>query len=563
MQAVPEAFLLLTLPNCTLKVKDYSETGPLGLQCVTVPIPDAASVNDRDVYLVLKLNMSETPIDPERVIQRADTPFSRIYTFYSTPNDSTELVLTVPCAPGDTKSTPLLEDMETFESILEQYVVDFRSPTSARTQAPPVPDRPPPTYTSDTKDLRGHLVMINEETGEVVGEVEDRFRIQEDPMMYERGHERDPVVIEVPDEAGLREGDANAMQAFARIIPPDQRDWITKSATIVSHAISYTTNLLVTTISTASNYYIAKSNPSPHHSSNNLTASNAGNEKRSTFPIPGRAPSPTPPPLPPRALVFLTSERTRKGLRSVHTVSGQAVKVSAKTVRTVDNMIRRAMGSRPKENRLGYVPAPHSSLTPIPYASPSPPGSSTPYTPYNPASGSSAFSPREWKPDSKPPLSPRSHTISVPGSPQPPPLPPRNMMSPPLSRTPEQYQRNQQHDPISNPPVQPKLTTFRRLLISADLILSTIDDSARRLLDSGTNNFGRVMHHKYGAEAAESSLLMAGTARNVGLVYIDMSGIGRRALLRRAGMSFVKGMMQTKDDGKRPVPPIPSQQPQK
>jgi len=45
---------------------------------------------------------------------------------------------------------------------------------------------------------------------------------------------------------------------------------------------------------------------------------------------------------------------------------------------------------------------------------------------------------------------------------------------------------------------------------------------------------------RYGPEAAQSSLLMAGTARNVGLVYIDMSGIGRRALLKRAGKNFVK-----------------------
>lgn len=45
---------------------------------------------------------------------------------------------------------------------------------------------------------------------------------------------------------------------------------------------------------------------------------------------------------------------------------------------------------------------------------------------------------------------------------------------------------------------------------------------------------------RYGSEAAQSSLLMAGTARNVGLVYIDMHGIGRRALLRRAGKTFVK-----------------------
>jgi spartin len=86
-----------------------------------------------------------------------------------------------------------------------------------------------------------------------------------------------------------------------------------------------------------------------------------------------------------------------------------------------------------------------------------------------------------------------------------------------------------------------------RILISADLILSTIDDSTRKLLDASTGQVGKIVHHKYGEEAAESSTLMANTARNVGLVYIDMSGIGRRALLKRATKTFVKARFQSND----------------
>ena len=303
--------------------------------------------------------------------------------------------------------------------------------------------------------------------------------------------------------------------------------------------ISSGTNLLITTITTASNYYITKSNPSPHHSSFKLNVPDHGNAKRQASPLSSRSHSPMPPPLPPRALVFLTSDRTRKNLRAVHGVSGQAVKVSAKTVKTIDNMIRRAMGARPKENRLGYNPAPAGSLS----------ITSTSHT------------------DFKSPLPPRpniytSSSSTGSGSSYVPPLPPRSF--PPSSSQPSSQQYQQQNsNSIATLPAQPKLTTTRRLLISADLILSTIDDSTRKLLDSGTTNLGRVVHHKYGAEAAESSLLMAGTARNIGLVYIDMSGMGRRALLRRAGMSFVKSKVQNREDGKRPVPPIPDQETQK
>jgi spartin len=229
---VPEAFLLLTLPSCSLSSQDFAESGTLGLECVTVPLPNASDSGDREVYLVLKLNATEIPIDPARVIQRSDTPVARVYTFNPTPSDPIELILSIATVSGDPKNDHLSDDLDTFEGLLEQYALDFRAPQT-QTYASPKESPPPPKKASDITDLRGQLVMINEETGEVVGQVEDRFRIREDPVMYERGHERDPVVIDVPDEAGLRESDVDAMEAFACIVPPDQQDWITKSATIV------------------------------------------------------------------------------------------------------------------------------------------------------------------------------------------------------------------------------------------------------------------------------------------------------------------------------------------
>jgi hypothetical protein len=49
--------------------------------------------------------------------------------------------------------------------------------------------------------------------------------------------------------------------------------------------------------------------------------------------------------------------------------------------------------------------------------------------------------------------------------------------------------------------------------------------------------------YRYGPDAGHSSMLMAETARNVGLVYVDLAGIGRRAFLKRAGVQFVKGRL--------------------
>ncbi|KAJ7272939.1 senescence-associated protein-domain-containing protein [Mycena rebaudengoi] len=452
-----DGILLLNLANCTLATGTTSQSGTLALECVTLRDRD-------DVYLVLKLNSTELPIDPTRIIDvNVSESGSRKYTFLPTDADPVQLSLTV--AVPNLPDAHFLEDVEVFESILAQYA----TLRDASVETPPPP--PPVLPRIDDPELRGHLVLVNQDNGEVVGEFDRKFSLQEDPALSKKGHEDDPVIIELA-ESGLSEGDARAMEMFVRAIPPDQHDWITRGATIISHAISGSTSLLLTTISAASSYYTSHSTPAASTKSSGSSTS---------------------PPLPPRAVAFLASARTRKGLATVHSVSGQAVKVSGKTVALIDSMIKRAIGSaKGKQSTATLAPGP-----------PLPPRSTSPSFPPPPYTSS---------PGEKPSLPPRRQPSPAPAS-APPTLPPR------------------------------KVSTTARILLSADLILSTIDHSTRRLLDSGTQTVGTVVGHKYGAEAGQSSVLMAGTARNVALVYIDMSGIGRRALLRRAGKEYVKGKL--------------------
>ncbi|KAJ2931349.1 hypothetical protein H1R20_g5721, partial [Candolleomyces eurysporus] len=505
MASSPEAFALLVLADASLTSGGTRETGYLALECVTITHPGATSAQDRDVYLVLRVNTTETPLDPERIVQRSDTSGYRTYVFQGTPTDPVELTLSFKLPVPEGSNPAYLEDLETFEGILTQYHGDIRgaAPAQATSLSSVTPTGKPRSQghiaiggdTKNEQDLRGHLVMVDEKSGEVIGQVEDRFRIREDPIMHTRGHENDPVIIEVSEETGA-ESDAHALEAFARIVPPDQQNWITKSATVVSSAISLTTNLVVTTITAASNYYVNNSSPSPHHS-RAATPAAAGDPSQGG----------TPPPLPPRprALVFLTSESTKKGLNQVHAVSGEAVKVSAKTVKFIDNMIRRAIGAKPKRDRTAFLRAGQDPPAPV---SPSPSTSS-------PKSAGLAPPPYAAGGSGGPTLPARRST-----SPVPPPLPSR------------------------------PLTTKDRVLISADLILSTIDHSTRQLINAGTQQVGKIVDHKYGPEAAESSVLMANTARNVGLVYVDLHGIGRRALLKRAGRTYIKSKLSSN----RPMP---------
>lgn len=236
----------------------------------------------------------------------------------------------------------------------------------------------------------------------------------------------------------------------------------------ISQAISMTTNLLLATITTASSYYISHSTPTPSGSQTNLSG---------TSRVISTKPS--------RALTFLTSARTRRGLTGLHSVSVDAVKVSTKTVTLIDSMIRRALGADPKRTRTAFTQSSSGSilLPPLPSRSRSPSPSHLAPPSYSSAIG-----------DNKPPLPPRRSTspASIDSrnrspSQAPPPLPERK-------GTPQAAVEISEY--ITHLPPTPRLTTKDRMLISADLILSTLDNSTRKLLDAGADNFGKVMTHK-------------------------------------------------------------------
>ncbi|KAG6865673.1 hypothetical protein C0991_000443 [Blastosporella zonata] len=491
--STPETFLLLTIPNTTVSVSGASQTGILSLECVTIQVPYTSNPTDRDVYLVLRLGAIELQLDPAWIVQRTEGQGHRTFSFQPTESDPIELVVSVAIPSGPAASPHILEDVGTLETILAQYMADLRSaPLPTDRKAPITPNDANAAIGSGAYDeLRGHLIVVNQDNGEVVAQFDkSTFHLDEDPKLHEPGHENDVVIIEVPDRRPGHEQDATALQMFARAVPPDQQDWITKSATIARQ-------------------------PSPYHS---------------------QSPSPAPPP---GALAFLTSEQTRKGLEGVHAVSSQAVKVSSRTVSAIDGMTRRVMGSKQKRERQFQVgnPATQSatlSPTPSPSAALPPPlPARTPSPSYSQLSPSPGY------------LSPPPGYVGVPPPPAEikPPLPPRRSPSPVPPLPPRAHYCAPAAAAIAAPQPRAPLSTKERMLLSADLIFSTLDHNTRRLLDTGTASISSVIAHKYGPEAAQTSQLLVGTARNAGLIYVDMRGIGRRALLKSAGVQFIKGRM--------------------
>lgn len=101
--------------------------------------------------------------------------------------------------------------------------------------------------------------------------------------------------------------------------------------------------------------------------------------------------------------------------------------------------------------------------------------------------------------------------------------------------------------PNQPPPLPPRKRILNRLLMSTNLILTTIENCGQQLIVHTTDNLATGLGHKYGQEMDSAVRQMGDSVRNVGVVYVDMRGCGRRALIKRAGKRVIKGRMGKKE----------------
>ncbi|CAK7266373.1 hypothetical protein SEPCBS119000_001996 [Sporothrix epigloea] len=96
-------------------------------------------------------------------------------------------------------------------------------------------------------------------------------------------------------------------------------------------------------------------------------------------------------------------------------------------------------------------------------------------------------------------------------------------------------------DPNGHP-----LDNFRPGLLNKSLMaFSTVADgvelAGRRLLDTSSTAATTVVSSKWGSEAGEVTRDLTGGIRNVGLVYIDVTGVSRRAIIKSVAKGMVVG----------------------
>lgn len=85
---------------------------------------------------------------------------------------------------------------------------------------------------------------------------------------------------------------------------------------------------------------------------------------------------------------------------------------------------------------------------------------------------------------------------------------------------------------------------LNKSLIAFSTIADGIDHASRSLLDAGASATTTVVGHKYGEEARAVAHGVTGSARNVGLVYVDASGVSRRAIVKGVAKGMVVGKVR-------------------
>ncbi|KAL7266167.1 hypothetical protein RUND412_011296 [Rhizina undulata] len=85
---------------------------------------------------------------------------------------------------------------------------------------------------------------------------------------------------------------------------------------------------------------------------------------------------------------------------------------------------------------------------------------------------------------------------------------------------------------------------LNKSLIAFSTIADGIDYASKSLIGSSATAATAVVHHRYGAEAGEVARGVTGSVKNVALVYVDASGVSRRAIVRGVAKGMVVGKVR-------------------
>ena len=133
------------------------------------------------------------------------------------PKASLQIVIPSPSSSAD------MEDLESFEVLLRQYKsIGAEATALANVTVPPLGSA---SAAPMAEELRGRLMLVNEDNGEVVGEFDESFDMEEDQKLASENRDK-PVMLDFGD---VVEGYSPSVKV--RTVPQDELDdWMLKGA---------------------------------------------------------------------------------------------------------------------------------------------------------------------------------------------------------------------------------------------------------------------------------------------------------------------------------------------
>ncbi|KAI1300044.1 senescence-associated protein-domain-containing protein [Xylaria venustula] len=85
---------------------------------------------------------------------------------------------------------------------------------------------------------------------------------------------------------------------------------------------------------------------------------------------------------------------------------------------------------------------------------------------------------------------------------------------------------------------------LNKSLMAFSTVADGIDHATRSLLNSASSSATTMVTHRWGDEAGELSKHLGGSVKNVGLVYVDVTGVSRKAIIKAVGKGMVVGKVK-------------------
>ncbi|KAM0261481.1 hypothetical protein ACHAQJ_002162 [Trichoderma viride] len=100
------------------------------------------------------------------------------------------------------------------------------------------------------------------------------------------------------------------------------------------------------------------------------------------------------------------------------------------------------------------------------------------------------------------------------------------------------------YDPDGNVIETYKPGVLNKSLMAFNTVVDGMEHAGKALLTGTTSSMSTVVGHRWGPEAGELSRNLGSGFKNVGLVYIDVTGVSRRAILKSVAKGMVVGKVK-------------------